>query len=225
MRMANEFSIGEALSNGWHFMKKNFLLFFYIILTLIAVELIIAIGKRIGAVGILLVIACFVVMMILKLGVIRIALDTVDKKKVDYRQLFSQPNLFPDYLIGTVLYILIVIGGLILLIVPGIIWAIKFQFYDYYIVDKKMGPFDALKRSAKATYGYKWSLFLFALAIIGINIVGALCLLVGLFATIPTAMIAETWTYRVINDKYEARAKAQQRAEKISPKQSKTVKK
>jgi uncharacterized membrane protein len=211
--MANDFSIGDALSFGWNVMKKNFLLFLYIMLTFIGLEVISNLSAR-ARLGFIVVAAVLVIIMILKLGAIRIALDILDNRKVSYKQLISQPSLFPDYLIGTVLYLLIIVGGLILLVVPGIIWALKFQFYDYYIVDKKLGPIEALKRSAKATYGYKWDLFLFWLAIIGINIVGALALLVGLFATIPTSEMAFAWTYRKLDAKYETQAKALARAEK-----------
>lgn len=58
-------------------------------------------------------------------------------KSLSFRQLFSLFNLKTALrLFGAViLYQLIVIGGLILLIVPGIYWAIKFQFVFYYNVN------------------------------------------------------------------------------------------
>lgn len=82
------------------------------------------------------------------------------------------------------------------MIVPGIILGIKFWFFDYFIMDKKVGPIEALKRSAELTSGVKWKLFLFFLALTGINILGALLLLIGLFLTIPTTMMAAAFVYR-----------------------------
>ncbi|MEA3324508.1 MAG: hypothetical protein U9Q37_05135 [Euryarchaeota archaeon] len=63
-------------------------------------------------------------------------------------------------MIGLILYGFIVVGGLILLTIPGIIWAIKFQFFDYLIVDKGLGPIDALEKSSEITRGVKWDLFI-----------------------------------------------------------------
>lgn len=194
------FSIKNALSFGWDKMKKNFLLFFLVILVMIGLSIIGEIAERIFIdVGVLVVLAAIVVSFIIQLGFYRILLNIVDGKKSDLKDLFSQPSLFPDYLIGTILYILIVVGGLILLIVPGIIWAIKYQYYGLHIVDKKEGPINALKASAKITQGRKWDLFLFWLACLGVNILGLLALIVGLFATIPTTAVANAYIYRTLS--------------------------
>ena len=104
--------------------------------------------------------------------------------------------MFFKYLIGSILYGLIVFAGTILLIIPGIIWGIQFCFYDYFIIDKGLGPIEALKRSSAITRGVKWDLFVFSLILLGINLLGALCLLIGLFATIPTTMVAIAFVYR-----------------------------
>ena len=82
------------------------------------------------------------------------------------------------------------------MIVPGIIWAIKFQFFSYFIVDKEVGPIEALKKSAAITKGAKWDLFVFGALLGLINLAGALCVVVGLFATIPTTMVAIAFIYR-----------------------------
>ncbi len=44
--------------------------------------------------------------------------------------------------------------------------------------------------------GAKWDLFLFGLLLGLINFVGALVFLIGLFATIPTTMVAYAYVYR-----------------------------
>ena len=85
---------------------------------------------------------------------------------------------------------------MILLIIPGIIWGIKFQFFSCFIVDKGVGPIEALKRSSVITKDAKWDLFLFNLLLILINLLGAICLLIGLFVTIPTTMVDWAFVYR-----------------------------
>ena len=49
----------------------------------------------------------------------------------------------------------------------------------------------------------KWDLFVFGLLLIGLNIVGALALLIGLLITIPTTMIAVASVYRKLLDQPE----------------------
>jgi len=129
-------------------------------------------------------------------GVNQIALRFCDGEKGEFADLFSCFPLFFKYLFGSILYRLIVLGGIILLIIPGIIWAIKFQFFSYFIVDKGLGPIESLKRSSAITRGAKWDLFLFGLLLGLINLLGAICLFIGLFATVPTAMVAMAFVYR-----------------------------
>ncbi len=146
--------------------------------------------------SIIIQIASFVLSMIIGMGLIKICLRFCDGEKGEFSDLFSCYPLFFKYLVGSILYGLIVVVELILLIIPGIIWAIKFQFFDYLIVDKGLGPIDALEKSSEITRGVKWDLFIFAILLGIINLLGLLCLLVGLFVTIPVTMVAIAFVYR-----------------------------
>lgn len=198
---AEKFSISEAIHFGWNTMKSN--LGFFIGL-LIFVFLFTSLSSIIAAkateanifLGIIFYIADFSLSIIISIGLVKIALRFCDNEKGRFADLFSQYPLFPQYLVGSILYGLIVFAGTILLIIPGIIWGIQFCFYDYFIVDKGLGPIEALKRSSAITRGVKWDLFLFFLILSGINLLGALCLLIGLFVTIPTTMVALAFVYR-----------------------------
>ncbi len=198
---AEKFSISEAIHFGWNTMKSN--LGFFIGL-LILVFLFSSLSSIIAAkateanifLGIIFYIADFSLSIIISIGLVKIALRFCDNEKGRFADLFSQYPLFPQYLVGSILYGLIVFAGTILLIIPGIIWGIQFCFYDYFIVDKGLGPIEALKRSSAITKGVKWDLFLFFLILSGINLLGALCLLIGLFVTIPTTMVALAFVYR-----------------------------
>ena len=48
--------------------------------------------------------------------------------------------------------------GLLLLIVPGIYILLTYCFYGLEIIDRGLGPVEALSRSAKITKGEKWNL-------------------------------------------------------------------
>ena len=198
---AEKFSISEAIHFGWNTMKSN--LGFFIGL-LIFVFLFTSLFSFIAAkateanifLGLIFYIADFSLSIIISIGLVKIALRFCDNEKGRFADLFSQYHLFPQYLVGSILYGLIVFAGTILLIIPGIIWGIQFCFYDYFIVDKGLGPIEALKRSSAITRGVKWDLLGFFLVLLGINLLGALCLLIGLFVTIPTTMVALAFVYR-----------------------------
>jgi uncharacterized membrane protein len=130
------------------------------------------------------------------MGIIKITLKFVDKEVPNFDDLFSQYKLFWRYLGATVLYALIVLGGLILLVVPGVIWALKYQYSRYFIIDKKMGIMESLRKSGELTQDAKWDLFLFWLLIIAVNILGAILLGVGLIISIPVTMLAQAFVYR-----------------------------
>lgn len=196
-----KFSKREAIRFGWHTMKSN--LKFFILLLLLAG--LIYYGPSIIAelveedaivLSVIIRIGSTVVGMVIQMGLIRIAIKFCDNEKGEYADLFSCFPLFFKYLLGSILYGLIVLAGTILLIIPGIIWGIKYQFFSYFIVDQGAGPIEALKRSSAITKGAKWNLFLFALLLMAINLLGMLCLIIGLFAAIPTAMVATGFVYR-----------------------------
>lgn len=55
---------------------------------------------------------------------------------------------------------------------------------------------EALKRSAAITKGALWNLNLFDSSLVLINILGIICLLIGLLVTTPTTMVALAFVYR-----------------------------
>jgi len=204
-----KFSISEAIRFGWNTMKSN--LGFFIILLIVAglifnIPGIIAelVKKNTPILSIIISITSWVVGVVISMGLIRIALRFCDNKKGEFADLFSCFPLFFKYLFGSILYRLIILGGMILLIIPGIIWGIKFCFFDYFIVDKGLGPIEALKKSSVITTGAKWDLFKFFGLLVLINLAGALCLLIGLFATLPTTMVAGAFVYRKLLAQIEA---------------------
>ena len=121
--------------------------------------------------------------------------DAVGEVKI--RDLWN-PAPFWRYLAGQILVGIIVIIGLVLLVVPGIIAALGLLFASYLIIDKKKGPIEAMKESWRIAKGHWGKLFLFMLAIIGLNILGLVLLFVGLFVTVPVSMIAMVHVYRTL---------------------------
>ncbi len=191
-----KFSSKEAIQFGWDTMKSN--LGFFIVLLLIVYLLPAVIGvfiRELFGVGLSNFVE-FIINAFFQMGVLKITLRFCDNEKGQLSDIYTFYPLFPKYLIAWILYGLIVLGGFILLIVPGVIWAMRFQFYGYFIIEKDCGPIEALKKSYSITRGSAWDLFLFALLIVGICILGVICLVIGLFAALPTVFVAHAFVYR-----------------------------
>ena len=197
--LSEPFSISEAIKYGFNFFKDNLVTFikFGIVLLLINVATGMVTSAFKGSqASFIWSLVSWVISMLVQIGSIKIVLELYDKKTLKLSNLYNQHRILLRYLGATILYMVMVIAGFICLIIPGIYLAIKFQFYSFLIVDKNMGVMDSLKNSSAMTEGVKWKLLLFALALGGINILGALCLLVGLLVTIPTSTMATVYVYR-----------------------------
>jgi len=199
--METKFISSEAIRFGWEKMKKHFWFFVGLLILTWLIQVVPSgianvFKDKMVVLYILLIVLAWVLQVIVKMGMIKITLDIVDKDKAEIKTLFSQVDLFLKFLFGSVLYGLIVMAGLILLIVPGIIWAIKYQFFVYLIIDKNLSPMEAIKKSGEITMGSKGKLFWLGLLLGLINIAGVICLLIGLFVTIPVTMVAMVYVYR-----------------------------
>lgn len=195
-----KFSKREAIKFGWQKMWANFWFFVGVILFVVVVtsilQLLSGVFKETStALFAIFYVANIVVSILFGIGLIKIAIDFSLNIKGKFKDLFSQYRLFLKYLVASILYFIIVTVGFILLIVPGIIWAIKFSFFPYFIVDRKMGAIEALKASGRVTKNTRWNLFLFCILLGLINLAGFIVLGIGLFFTIPITIIALAFVY------------------------------
>lgn len=108
------------------------------------------------------------------------------------------PKPFWRYLGAAVLSAIIVGIGTILLIIPGIIAALGLMFTKYLVIDRNLGPIQALKESWRITKGSKLNLLGFLIVIVLFNLLGVIALGVGLLVTIPVSMLAVAHVYRLV---------------------------
>jgi len=198
------FSKGKAIVFGWEATKKYFWFFCGLLIIVILVQAIPNVlsnlyGEKLPLVSAAFSIISFIASTIIAIGLIKISLklyDNTDSPKLSV--LFAVRGVFLKYLFASLLYGLAVSVGLLLLIVPGIIIWVRCQFFGYLIVDKKLGPIKALKKSFAVTRGNGWNLFLLGILLTGIFLFGLLALLVGLFAAFPITIMAEVFVYRFL---------------------------
>ena len=209
-----DLELTKVFSNAWQITISNFKIVAGSLLFVIAVNYLLQFftntaneGTRNSSASIALVylviyILVFLVTTVFQvvtgIGLTRIQLDVVDGKKPNFAELFDPQALFWKYLWTTVVYSLIVFGGLLLLVVPGVIWAIKYQFALTLVVDKKMGLNEALKTSGRITKGHKGWLFGLTILVVLMQLATIFTLFIGLIVTVPLANIIYIVVYRYL---------------------------
>lgn len=140
----------------------------------------------------------FLLSIVIAMAWFRLLLAVYDNKELSFSTLFD-PNLLIFYVVTYFLYVLILVGGLILLIIPGLIWGVMFAFCHLLVLDRGLSPLDALKTSAQMTHGHKWQIFGFLIVLAFINLIGLLFLGVGLLVSIPVSFLAFVGLYRTLS--------------------------
>jgi hypothetical protein len=198
-------SVGGAIHHGWAIFKENWWqnIALLLIPTVISVGLVaIQLSLRISGIGGILFSVFRVVFNLgISVGVLKIWLKMTREEHWEWSELWSHFPLLPNYFLGCILYLLIILGGLLLLVIPGIIWSYKYQFIPFLIVDKGLGPLEAMRMSARMTQGVKWDLLAFYSAVTTIVYLGLIALLVGLLVSIPVAVVAYLAMYQLLLDR------------------------
>jgi uncharacterized membrane protein len=193
------FSKKEAIGYGFKLAKEN--LFFFVALFVIvilisaAMSILSGLARHEPAFSFVLWLLQTAVHLIIGIGLINISLKFLDNQKPKYKDLFYYKPII-NFFLASIIEGLIVIGGFILLVIPGIFFALRLQYTCYLVVDRNLSPIEAIKTSWKITRGNAWKLFFFGILLGLINILGFLCLIIGLFVTVPLSMLATTFVYR-----------------------------
>ncbi len=196
------FTIGEAVSYSWNATLRNFgavVLVSFIVL--VGNTLVFLIGEVNAHAGLDLAfnLVGALVNLLLVLGLIRASLEVVQGRRPTLGEAF-RPVGYGPYLLASVLYLAGVYLGLIL-VVPGIVFAVIFQYYGYVIAEHPdVGPLTALQHAARITAGNRLRLLGLAAVLVLLNIAGALLCLVGLVVTYAVTAVALAYTYRLLTD-------------------------
>jgi len=208
VKLKKRFAIWELIGQGWDIMKNNVwqilglevVLFLLYALLMGMIYLIFPTNNtnNLSVISAANSLSSAIVGYIFSLGAIYYSLLYADLKPVTFTAFFSKSHLILKYFLATIVYIICILVGLICLIIPGIIVAIRFSLYGYFIVDKEMGPIQALEESWNTVRGVGWKMLGFWLASILVNLAGLLCLGVGLLFSIPATWIAAALLYRTL---------------------------
>ena len=129
-------------------------------------------------------------------GLYKMALKQLRGESIAPGDIFSASDVLPA-LIGASLLTGIAIGlGLILLIIPGLILTALLMLTTPVIVDKSAGAIEGMTQSLNALKPHIGGSLIFLLALVGINILGAIPCGLGLLVTAPVSIVAVAIVYR-----------------------------
>ncbi len=191
--------IEEAIECGWNGMKKNFwklLGMFGVVYGAAIIHAVLNYFLRHKLLASLVVsLLYFVLVMLFWSGLVHVMLKIVRNQDYRFTDLFAMGSRIFHLLGAAILSGLVISLGMLCLIVPGIILAIKLQYFAYFVVDKSMGPIQSLKASWEVTKDVKLKLILFSLVTGCINALGFLALIIGVIPASMIIMIANTYVY------------------------------
>lgn len=126
-------------------------------------------------------------------------LKAVRGERIEIRDMFVvfQKNYW-NAVIANIVVGVIVGLGIVMLIVPGIIFACRLAFVPYLVVDREMDVMDALRVSWDMTRGHGWQIFFMGLLTIPVVIGGLLCLGVGIIISIMWIAAAFAAMYHAV---------------------------
>jgi hypothetical protein len=221
--MRKKFSISEALLFGFSAVKKRPL--FYILIPLIPMLIGFAtsvantmIGAIVSAISasdiasviqtalvIIVQIVSWIISTLFSMGITAAFLAAAKNEELQVKDLLKYKYAFIPYFIANVVVSFVSVFAFLLLIVPGVLWMLATQFYQYEVLTQGIGPFAAIKKSLAITNGAKMRLFLFAIAAGLVNLVGALLFVVGLLVTLPATSIAMAYVYIKLKEQTEGK--------------------
>ena len=102
----------------------------------------------------------------------------------------------PQALLAFCLYVIGVAAGLILLVVPGVYFAVRCALFGMVVATREVSAIESLRAAGSLSQGRWWGTCSFFLKVLALNLVGAALLGLGLLVSVPVSILATGSYYR-----------------------------
>lgn len=126
-------------------------------------------------------------------GLTNLSIKIFQNEKCKFSDAFLTFKKFIKSLLGSIMYLLIIGLGSFFFVIPGIILAVRFQFFNYYVLYENTTLIEAFKKSYETTKGYKLQLKLLLFWFIVLNFQMFLFFL--FFIIMPISWLAQSYIY------------------------------
>lgn len=168
----------------------------YLIVPFYLISYLLAISEVLGMLVLFLVLfADFLIVM----GYMKAVIDIANDDPVSLRDLFFHYPKLPDFLIGFLFYLILVLISSLFLIIPGIYLAIRFSFALFFILQGEGSALESLKKSWLITEGYFFNLLFLYMCLGLMNVAGFFLFFIGLGISLPVSFLAVVYTYRKLS--------------------------
>jgi len=189
------------MREAWIIFKKSPLLFALLLLILFAnwaiLELLAFAGQKLGNLYNLIIHLSFLITFSgLQVGFINICMKLYTSKNPGFIHLFKYMKRGPNFLIAQLTYLLVIMIGMLLFLIPGFYLGAKFSFFGFDIAENNTTPMNSLRQSATLTKDMLGKLSFHYFLLILLNLFGAAWMGLGLFVTIPISVLTMTSLYK-----------------------------
>jgi len=119
-------------------------------------------------------------------------------RRAEFADLFKGFNYFIPTLVAMLLIGVFTMIGTVFCIIPGLVVAAALKFTYLFIVDKRMDFWPAMEASHAIVKQDYFGFTMFLILLFLVNVLGALCCIVGLLVTFPLSIAAITVAYKEI---------------------------
>ena len=117
-------------------------------------------------------------------------------RRAEFSDLFKGFNFFIPTLVASLLIGAFTFIGTLFCIIPGLVVAASLKFTYLFIVDKRMDFWPAMQASHAIVKQDYFGFTMFLVLAFLVNVLGFLCLIVGLLVTVPLTIAAITVAYK-----------------------------
>jgi uncharacterized membrane protein len=117
-------------------------------------------------------------------------------RQTDFGDLFKGFNFFVPALVASLVIALFTFAGTLLCLIPGLVVAAMYKFTYLFIVDKRLDFWPAMQASHNVVRNDYFGFTMFLILLFLVNVLGALCCIVGLLVSIPVTLAAITVAYQ-----------------------------
>ncbi len=131
-------------------------------------------------------------------GLMYIGVCLAAEKSCSWKTIIEGFPVAVQLLVATILMSLLIVSGLILLILPGIYLAVGYTLTLPLMLDRRLGPWEAMEKSRKAIHKVWWKVFGLFFVMGLITAVSAIPLGIGLIWTLPMNVVLCGVVYRYL---------------------------
>lgn len=131
-------------------------------------------------------------------GIHRMALQAVDGGIPTFATAVSRFDQGNSYLLTSLLYWVVVTGGLVLAVIPGLVVAVTLAPFRFLLVEGSQNGLSSLREAALLSASHRWQIFRTLFVSAALNLGGAAFLGLGLLVTFPLTVLLRASQFRAL---------------------------